>query len=91
MTVPAWIHPNLVDKIVAEIDDMYAKFREERVDVPVFILLGPVQRYALKLYNMGPLGDPKPEPVEWMGMKIIPLEKIILPLTFRDEEVLVIG
>lgn len=64
-------------KILDRISDKYALFREENADLPKYLILDVSARQAIKLMASH-RGEPVPDPVMYLGCKIIPYEEVII-------------
>lgn len=66
-------------RLVERIDDEYAKFREEKADLPTHLILDIGTRQALKLYFDHPNKTiPTPEITKYLGMKVLDRERALI-------------
>ena len=66
------------ERLVDEIHDKYAKYREENTDYPKFLVLSIEARQAIKIVFSHPYSSPMPDIKEFLGCQVIPREEVII-------------
>lgn len=69
---------SVIEKKINEIYNKYAEFREEKVDLPKYLIAGIEARQAIKM-QAHPFGPPPPKYLKtYLGMEIIRFEDVII-------------